>query len=95
MNESTITFRVEEALKNEFAIAAKARDRTDAQLSRDFMRDFVRQQQEAAEHDAWFRQRVQAGLDSANAGHLVPSDEVEQKFAARRAATRRQLGVSE
>ncbi len=95
MNESTITFRVEESLKNEFAVAAKSRDRTGAQLLRDFMRDFVRQQQEAAEHDAWFRQQVQVGLDSANAGRLVPSDEVEQKFAARRAATRRHLGATE
>lgn len=53
------------------------------------MRDFVLRQQEAAEHDAWFRRQVQVGLDSANAGNLVPADKVEAKFAARRAATRR------
>lgn len=64
-------------------------DRTGAQLLRDFMRDFVQQQQETAEHDAWFRRQVQAGLDSANAGHLVPGEEVEARFAARRAETRR------
>jgi hypothetical protein len=58
---------------------------------RDFMRDFVRQQQEAAEHDAWFRRQVQIGLDSANAGNLIPSGEVEAKFAAKRAATRSRL----
>ena len=51
MSEATFTFRVDEALKSEFAQAAKARDRTGAQLLRDFMRDFVRQQEEAAEHD--------------------------------------------
>ena len=55
MNEATFTFRVDETLKNQFATAAKSRDRTSAQLMRDFMRDFVRQQQEAAAHDAWFR----------------------------------------
>jgi predicted transcriptional regulator len=95
MSEATFTFRVDEALKNAFAAAAKARDRTGAQLLRDFMREFVRQQQEAAEHDAWFRRQVQTGLDSANDGRLVPATEVEARFAARRAATRRRLDASE
>ena len=94
MSEATFTFRVDESLKNDFATAAKARDRTGAQLLRDFMRDFVRQQQEAAEHDAWFRRQVQIALDSANAGNLIPAAEVEAKFAAKRAATRRRLEAS-
>ena len=75
-------------------MAAKSRDRTGAQLLRDFMRDYVRQQQEAAAHDAWFRRQVQVGLDSANAGNLIPSVDVEAKFAAKRAATRRRLEAS-
>lgn len=91
MSEATFTFRVDEGLKDEFSTAAKSRDRTGAQLLRDFMRDFVRQQQEAAEHDTWFRRQVQIGLDSANAGNLIPADEVEARFAAKRAATRRRL----
>ena len=95
MSEATFTFRVDEALKAEFSTAAKARDRSGAQLLRDFMREFVQQQQEAAAHDAWFRRQVQMGLDSANAGNLVPADEVEAKFAARRMATRRRLEASE
>lgn len=95
MSEATFTFRVDESLKNEFATAAKARDRSGAQLLRDFMREFVQQQQEAAEHDAWFRRQVQDGLDSANAGRLVPTAEVETKFAARRDATRRRLEAPE
>lgn len=50
------------------------------------MRDYVRHQQEAAEHDAWFRHQVQAGLDSANTGRLISSEEVVvAEFAARRA----------
>jgi predicted transcriptional regulator len=95
MSEATFTFRVDQALKDEFATAAKARDRTGAQLLRDFMRGFVQQQQEAAEHDAWFRRQLQTGLDSANGGRLVPAAKVEAKFAARRAATRRRLEASE
>lgn len=49
------------------------------------MRDFVRQQHEAAEHDAWLRRQVQMGLDSANAGELLGSEEVEAEAAAWRA----------
>lgn len=91
MSEATFTFRVDENLKNQFTTAAKDRDRTGAQLLRDFMRDFVRQQQEAEQHDVWFRQQVQIGLNSANAGNLIPAAEVEAKFAAKREATRRRL----
>ena len=91
MNEATFTFRVEEELKESFALAAKARDRTGAQLLRDFMRDFVKKQQEAAEHDAWFRRQVQAGLDSANNGNLLSAKEVEAEFSKRREQTRRKL----
>lgn len=95
MSETTFKFRVDESLKTEFSTAAKARDRTGAQLLRDFMRDFVRQQEDAAAHDAWFRRQVQVGLDSANAGNLIPAAEVEAQFAGKRAATRRRLEASE
>lgn len=91
MSDATFTFRVEETLKEQFTTAAKVRDRSGAQLLRDFMREFVQQQQVTADHDQWFRQQIQTGLDSANAGNLVPAAEVEAKFAARRAATRRKL----
>ncbi|MGK9230833.1 hypothetical protein KXS07_05700 [Inquilinus limosus] len=91
MTEATFTFRVDEALKNEFAAAAKARDRSGAQLLRDFMRDFVRQQREVAEHDAWFRRQVQIGLEAATAGDLVADETVEAEAAAWRRETRRKL----
>jgi predicted transcriptional regulator len=94
MSEATFTFRVEEDLKNAFSLAAKTRDRSAAQLLCEFMRDFVQQQQEAAEHDDWFRRQVQIGLDSANAGNLIPAAEVEDRFAAKREATRRRLEAS-
>lgn len=91
MSEATFTFRVDEALKNEFSTAAKARDRTGAQLLRDFMRDFVRQQREVTEHDAWFRSQVLAGLDAANAGEVISAEEVEAEAAIWRAETRRKM----
>jgi len=91
MTEATFTFRVDEVLKIEFAEAAKARDRSGAQLLRDFMRDFVRQQRDSAEHDAWFRHQVQIGLDAAAAGDLIPDETVEAEAAAWRRETRRKL----
>jgi predicted transcriptional regulator len=44
-------------------------------------------------YDAWFRSQVQAGLDSANAGRLIASDEIEAEFAARRQATRNSYSI--
>lgn len=91
MSEATFTFRVDESLKSEFSQAARAKDRSGAQLLRDYMRDFVRQQQEAAAHDAWFRREVQAGIDAANAGNVITADEVEAEAAEWREKTRRQM----
>lgn len=91
MTEATFTFRVEESLKEEFSSAAKSRDRTSAQLLRDFMRDFVKQQQEAVAHELWFRQQVQLGIDAANAGELISAKDVEAEFEKRRSETRRKL----
>ena len=91
MSEATFTFRVDAGLKEQFSTAAKSRDRTGAQLLRDFMRDFVKQQLEAAEHDAWFRREVQIGIDAANAGVVVSSKEVEAEAQAWRAETRRKM----
>ena len=89
--KTTMTCRVEKSLRAAYDRATKANDRTGAQLLRDFMRDFVRQQQEAAEHDVWLRRQVQMGLDSANAGELLSGEEVEAEAAAWRAEMRRKL----
>lgn len=91
MSEATFTFRVDDDLKSAFAQAARDQDRTGAQLLRGFMRDFVRQQQAAAEHDTWFRREVQSGIDAANAGELINAEEVEAEAAAWRAQTRQKL----
>ncbi|MBB3386372.1 MULTISPECIES: hypothetical protein [unclassified Rhizobium] len=91
MSDATFTFRVEEELKAAFSEAAKAHDQTGAQLLRAFMRDYVQRQQDAADYDMWFRQQVQAGLASANAGNLIPDDNIDAEFAALREETRRKL----
>ena len=91
MGQATFTFRVDHELKRNFASVAKSLDRSGAQLLRDYMRDIVHRQREADEHEAWFRDQVQIGLDSANAGKLMSNDDVEARFSARRDETRRGL----
>jgi len=95
MSEATFTFRVDDALKADFSTAAKTRDRSAAQLLRDYMREFVQQQQESSADDAWFRRQVEIGLDSANAGRLISAQEVEARFATRRATTRQRLEAAQ
>lgn len=88
MAEATFTFRVDDELKARFTTAAKAQDRTGAQLLREFMRDFTRRQEDASAHDAWFRHQVQIGLDAADAGDLISAEEVEAEAAAWREENR-------
>ena len=95
MTEATFTFRVDESLKQEFSNFAKDIDRSGAQLLRDFMRDFVKQQQEAASYDAWFQKQVEIGLDEANAGQLVPQEEVKSRFEEKRASLLAKLAAKE
>ncbi|MCJ2055801.1 hypothetical protein MKL09_04470 [Methylobacterium sp. J-048] len=94
MGEATFTFQVDETLKNEFSQVAQDRDRNGAQLLRDFMQAYVQQQRDETEHDAWFRRQVQIGLKSANSGRVIAAEEVEARFAARRATTQRRLDAS-
>lgn len=94
VSDTTFTFRVDEALKAEFTNAAKARDRTGAQLLRDFMRSYVAQQEDTQQYDAWLESKVEQSRASARAGNLIPASDVEAHFAARRAASRERLITS-
>lgn len=77
MAETTFTFRVDNILKNEFSKAARACDRSSAQLLRDYMRDIVKEQKEKSAHDLWFREQVQSGINSADTGDTISSEEIE------------------
>lgn len=90
MNEATFTFRVDETLKSKFTDAARARDRTGAQLLRDFMRGVVSQQEGAVEYDAWFRQEVEAALAEANnpATQWISNEQAKREGAAWRQRVR-------
>lgn len=81
MSEATFTFRVDETLKSEFTTAAKASDRTGAQLLRDFMREFIKKERETAEYDQWVRQEVEAGRAAVAQGRVISAEEVEAEAA--------------
>ncbi len=91
MAESVVVVRVDDELKTAFAQAAKAADRTTSQLLRDFMRDFVRSQEDAAEYETWFRRSVAEGMAQARTGRVQAGAEVESHFSGRRAATLKRI----
>lgn len=84
MAEATITIHVDAELKMAFEEAAKARNRTAAELLQAFMQDLVFQSPDAA-YDQWFRRQVHIGIDEADRGELISSEEVEAEFASLRA----------
>lgn len=87
MAESTFTFRVEEDLKSAFADAAKAQDRTSAQLLRVLMRQAVEGAREKTEYEAWFLEQVDIGLKEADDPNAVwvPHEEVVEDMKRQRA----------
>lgn len=95
MTEATFTFRVDDELKSAFAQAARAQDRTGAQLLRDFMREAVQRHLDAAAHDAWFRGEVVQALHEADDPGVrrIAHDEVESNWRRQRAALAKQAGA--
>ena len=82
MPKATFTFRVDDELKSRFADAARAHDRSGAQLLRDFMREYVRRQGEMTAHEAWVRRGMQMGMESADMGDAVAAEGVKGDDAA-------------
>ena len=87
MPETTFSFRVDDDLKAAFAKTAKAEDRTAAQLLRVLMREAVQRQQEAREHDAWFRGEVEQGMREADDPNMrrIPHEDVRSNWRQQRA----------
>lgn len=63
-----------------------------SQLVRDFMREFVQNQREKREHDAWFKREVQASTDSPSSAytHEQAMTEMKSRLAARIAKEKKQ-----
>jgi hypothetical protein len=84
--ESVFSMKLESELRNQFMAEAAAIDRPASQLVREFMRDFVRRQRQARQHDAWFRAEVEQGMREADdPGTLrISQEDVTESWRRRR-----------
>ncbi|HBM0098034.1 TPA: hypothetical protein LT061_004574 [Salmonella enterica subsp. enterica serovar Blitta] len=77
MSQVNMNLRIDAELKDAFMAAAKSMDRNGSQLIRDFMRQTVERQ-----HNAWFREQVNAGRQQLERGEMLPHNMVEASAAA-------------
>jgi len=82
--EAVFTMKLEPELRDEFMAEAQALDRPASQVVRDLMREFVRRQREAREHEAFVRRKIEVGRRDVRAGRGRSQAQVEADFAARR-----------
>ncbi|SAK53163.1 hypothetical protein AWB79_01988 [Caballeronia hypogeia] len=83
--EAVFTMKLEPELRAEFMAAADAAHRPASQVLRELMREFIQRQRDAREYDAYLREKVEVARQSMQAGRGETNDEVEARFAARRA----------
>ncbi|GAB3438159.1 hypothetical protein NX773_02765 [Massilia solisilvae] len=88
---TTITFEIDEKLKQQFVALARERHCSAEELLPHLVRDFVESDSDP-EYNAWFQRQVQAGLDSLAAGEGIPGEEVEAEFKALRDEMERRQG---
>ncbi|MCU5771745.1 hypothetical protein N5923_08775 [Erwiniaceae bacterium BAC15a-03b] len=86
MTLTTLNLQIDTELKAAVTETAKAMDRNGPQLIRDFMRETVQRQ-----HDAWFREQVQAGIAQADRGEVLSDEFVEASAAAWRKQVTKKL----
>jgi predicted transcriptional regulator len=90
--EAVFTMKLEPELREAFMAEALATHRPASQLMRELMRDFVQRQREAREYGDFLRVKVDQAREQVRAGNLAGGDEVEVRFAARRAQLRAAAG---
>ncbi|MDR6412320.1 putative transcriptional regulator [Paraburkholderia terricola] len=84
--EAVFTMKLEPELRAAFMAEAEAAHRPASQVLRELMRDFVQRQREARDYEEFLRGKVEAGRASMRAGRGRLDEEVEARFAARRAS---------
>jgi predicted transcriptional regulator len=84
--EAVFTLKLESELREQFMAEAEAADRPASQLVREFMREYVKRQTEARDHDTWFREQVEQGLREADDPNVkrIPNEEVIADLQRRR-----------
>lgn len=95
MREVEFTFQVNASLRDQFIAAAKGCDRSVEQLLRQFMSDFVRQQQEEGAPGQRLVREGPAGVDPANAAEVSSPEELNVEVGGRREETRQKMDGSD
>jgi predicted transcriptional regulator len=85
--EAIFTLKLEAELRDQFLAEAAASHRPASQIVRELMREFVKRQREAREHDAWFRTEVEQGMREADDPSVrrIPHEEVASSWHEQRA----------
>ncbi|MBK7469884.1 MAG: antitoxin of toxin-antitoxin stability system [Betaproteobacteria bacterium] len=83
--EAVFTMKLEPELRAEFMAEAEASHRPASQILRELMREFVQRQRQAREYNEFLRGKVSDAREQVRAGDYASADEVEARFAARRA----------
>lgn len=81
--QAVFTLKLESELRDQFM--AEAAHRPASQIVREMMRQFVQPQRETREYQAFLQRKVEAARTSVEAGNGISNDEIEARFAARRA----------
>lgn len=84
--EAIFTLTLEQELRDEFVAAAEASDQSPTEILQDMMQDFILQQKMAPDYLAFMQKKVAIARSELAAGKGIPGEEVEQRFAAMRAA---------
>ncbi|MEY3468648.1 MAG: hypothetical protein RL203_742 [Pseudomonadota bacterium] len=83
--EAVFTMKLEVQLRDAFMAEAEASHRPASQIMRELMRDFVQRQKQARDYDAFLNSKVAQARAQIDAGSYASAEEVELRFAARRA----------
>ncbi len=83
--EAVFTMKLEPELRAEFMAEAEASHRPASQILRELMREFVQRQRQSREYEEFLRGKVADAREQIRAGDYTSADEVEARFAARRA----------
>ncbi len=75
MKEAVFTLKLEAELRDAFMAEAEASHRPASQIVRDFMRDFVKTQQDQRNYEAWELADIERGLAEANDPNTVWHDQ--------------------
>ena len=86
--EAVFTLKLEADLRDAFLNEAKALHKPASQIVRDFMRDYVKKQQEERDYDEWLRADIEQGLKEADDPDTkwLTHEEFKERMRIQRAA---------